>query len=264
MKEIIKQLQDQIKTSEIRIEKLKSIIEELIDIEGMDGRKTTLEDLKSYEVATKNPYPKKEKKVGKEKKKQGKSKYTPVVIEFIVKKAGEGMNNKDLAEELNNRFNLDTTANGIAFFKSSNGIKRQNSSVFKKVRKVEKVPRVTKSNNKPYVKKKINKWSKEVFDFVKDNLHLKNKEIVEKINKKFGLNTTEKNLGVQMAHQGINRKKLNIRYRKAREPDMRKYSSGRKKKEIEYTTNKEIDESMKDIHIDDGDAIDEFMDEGDE
>jgi len=255
MKEIIKQIQDQIKTSEARIEKLKSIIEELIDIEGMDGRKTTLEDLKSYEVATKNPYPKKEKKVGKEKKKKGKSKYTPIVIEFIVKKAGEGMNNKDLAEELNNRFNLDTTDCGVAFFKSSHGIKRQNSQEFKS----KKLPKVTKSN-RGKLERKENQWTEEVFEFVKNNLQFKNRDIAEKINKKFGLKTTEGSLGVQMCKHGI--KRFNVKNRvKAREPDMRKYSSGRKKKEIEYTTNKEINESMKDIHIDDGDAIDEFMDE---
>ena len=135
----------------------------------------------------------------------------------------------------------------------------------------KKLQNVTKCNKN--IKKEKGKWSKEVFDFVKDNLHLRNREIAEKINKKFGLNTTEKNLGVQMVHQGINRKKLNIRYRKAREPDIRKISPSVKKRpttpkvgmraiivEEKPMTQKEINKSLKDMDPEDEDAIDEFMD----
>jgi hypothetical protein len=133
------------------------------------------------------------------------------------------------------------------------------SAEHKKEKKVGK-------EKKKYKKRTDNKWTPEVFDFVKKNLHLKNREIAEAINKKFKINTTEGSLGVQMAHHGIKRKEI---HGKAREPDMRKMNKGNVKaltkfREDKGMSKKEISASLRDMGADDDDAVDEFSDEEDE
>jgi len=139
-----------------------------------------------------------------------------------------------------------------------------------------------KEKHKQYEKRKENKWSPEVFDFVRKNLHLKNKEIEEAINKKFKIGTTEGSLGVQMAHQGIKRDKktketvhnsVKKKIEKTKEGPVKKHKceechenvwvawyegkqlcqecfdmkKGKRKKKPEGMTNKEINKSMKEI-----------------
>jgi len=48
-------------------------------------------------------------------------------------------------------------------------------------------------------------WTNEVFDYVKKNLHLTNKQIAQLINDKFGIKTSGDSLSVQMSKRGIKR-----------------------------------------------------------
>lgn len=114
----------------------------------------------------------------------------------------------------------------------------------------KKLQKVTKSN-KPEVKfykKKKGKWTKEVFEFIKDNLNLKRKDLVEKVNKKFGLNTTYGSLSFYMSREGINKKKFDEKHlNKGNPKSLRKYQ------EEKGMTKKEINKSLKDMHADDPD-----------
>ena len=103
---------------------------------------------------------------------------------------------------------------------------------------------------KKYNRKSANKWSPEVFKFVKGNLHLKNREIVVQIKKKFGMETTEGNLGVQMAHHGIKRK-----YIKKKPKILNKF------REEKGMSKKEIKESLKNMGADDPEDDDDLSEE---
>jgi hypothetical protein len=87
-----------------------------------------------------------------------------------------------------------------------------------------------------FYKNERGKWTREVFDFIKDNIKLKRKELVEKVNKKFGLNTTYGSLAFYMSREGINKKKI-----------LKKIL----KQKIKPMSNKQINNSLKDMHADD-------------
>lgn len=84
------------------------------------------------------------------------------------------------------------------------------------------------TNRYPKKKHKGNKWSEEVFAFIKKNLNLSNAELTEKVNKKFKIGTTEGSLGVQIAKHGIKR-------------DKKTFSESRKGKGIKSNKKKEIE-----------------------
>lgn len=63
---------------------------------------------------------------------------------------------------------------------------------------------------------KSKKWSPDVFSFIKKNLNLSNRELTAEVNKKFGMETTERSLGVQISHHGISRKNLEVKKTKVK------------------------------------------------